>query len=391
MSALDAELQPALAERELQQLYRRRRTLESPQQPKVRVNGRDYLGFSSNDYLGLAEDPRVAEAMREGIARFGVGSGASHLVLGHSEAHHQLEEALAEFTGRERVLLFSTGYMANLGVISALAGAQDRIFQDRLNHASLLDGGKLSGARSRRYRHADPDSLSKLLSKPADGRTLVVTDGVFSMDGDIAPLPALTSLCEKAGAYLVVDDAHGFGAVGETGGGVAEQYGLDQSKLPVLIGTLGKAFGTSGAFVSGSHSLIEYLIQFARPYIYTTALPPAVAHATIKSLELVRTETWRRTHLQQLIQQFRAGALELGYELMPSETPIQPIMIGEAGRALALSQSLEDQGLFVGAIRPPTVPQGESRLRVTLSATHSVEDVDRLLDALGDAKVGLNA
>lgn len=382
MNRLDQRLQPKLEAREQAHLYRRRRTLETAQSPLVSVDGREYLAFCSNDYLGLAADPRIASAMREGTQLYGAGSGASHLVLGHSRAHHQLEEALAEHTGRDRVLLFSTGYMANLGAISALTGRGELVLQDKLNHASLLDGGLLSGARFKRYRHADSNALAQLLQAADQQDALVVTDGVFSMDGDIAPLPEIANICQAQNAHLLVDDAHGFGALGATGGGVAEHFGLDQNQLPILIGTLGKAFGTSGAFVAGSETLIEYLIQFARPYIYTTAMPPAVAHATLESLRLVQTESWRRERLGELINAFRTGASALGLELMESATAIQPILVGEASRAMAMSRSLERQGIFVGAIRPPTVPAGSARLRVTLSATHSLDQVDQLLNAL---------
>lgn len=382
MNRLDQRLQPKLEAREQAHLYRRRRTLETAQSPLVSVDGREYLAFCSNDYLGLAADPRIAAAMREGTQLYGAGSGASHLVLGHSRAHHQLEEALAEHTGRDRVLLFSTGYMANLGAIAALTGRGELVLQDKLNHASLLDGGLLSGARFKRYRHADSNALAQLLQGADQQDALVVTDGVFSMDGDLAPLPEIANICQAQNAHLLVDDAHGFGALGATGGGVAEHFGLDQNQLPILIGTLGKAFGTSGAFVAGSETLIEYLIQFARPYIYTTAMPPAVAHATLESLRLVQTESWRRERLGELINAFRSGASALGLELMESATAIQPILVGEASRAMAMSQSLERQGIFVGAIRPPTVPAGSARLRVTLSATHSLDQVDQLLNAL---------
>jgi len=391
-STLDQLLKPRLDERESAHLYRRRRTLESAQAPKVIVDGREYLAFCSNDYLGIAADARIAAALREGSELYGTGSGASHLVLGHSRAHHQLEEALAEHTQRDRVLLFSTGYMANLGAIAALAGRGDRVFQDRLNHASLLDGGLLSGARFQRYQHADCASLNKQLEEYGNTDALVVTDGVFSMDGDIAPLQKMAEICSQHQAHLLVDDAHGFGVLGAKGAGVAEFYNLNQQQLPVLIGTLGKAFGTAGAFVAGSETLIEYLIQFARPYIYTTAMPPAVAHATLKSLEIVRAESWRREKLAALIQQFRLGAKAMGFELMDSDTAIQPILIGASDRAMAISHALENQGIFVGAIRPPTVPANSARLRVTLSAAHTQEQVHQLLLALEQAsKVVINA
>ncbi|SEG71698.1 8-amino-7-oxononanoate synthase [Marinobacterium lutimaris] len=383
------QLEAALQERRTAHLYRRRRLLESPQGPEVSVDGQNCLAFCSNDYLGLANHPALKQAMIEGVERFGVGGGASHLVMGHSSAHHELEEALAEWTGRPRALLFSTGYMANLGVINALLDKQDAVFEDRLNHASLLDGGLLSGARFQRYLHNDAASLKQRLDKSDARRKLVVTDGVFSMDGDIADLPELARTSREAGAWLMVDDAHGMGVLGQTGAGCVEQFGLSQSDVPVLMGTLGKGFGTAGAFVAGSEALIETLIQFARSYIYTTSMPPAVAWATLASLKLVREESWRREKLQALIQRFRSGAQQLGYELMASETPIQPIMIGDAAEAMRLSEGLETRGLFVSAIRPPTVPAGSSRLRVTLSATHSEQQVDRLLAALDELRGGV--
>ena len=379
-------LEAALAARQEAHLYRQRRQLESAQGPEVRVDGRSCLAFCSNDYLGLASHPQLKQALIEGVERFGVGSGASHLVVGHSSAHQQLEEALAEFTGRPRALLFSTGYMANLGVINALLGRQDAVFEDRLNHASLLDGGLLSGARFQRYQHNNVDGLRQRLANTEARRKLVVTDGVFSMDGDLADLPALADAAAAADAWLMVDDAHGFGCLGTQGGGCAEHFALDTEQLPILVGTLGKGFGTAGAFVAGSEALIETLIQFARPYIYTTALPPALAWATLTSLKLVREESWRRERLQQLIRRFRQGASQLGFELMDSCTPIQPILVGAADRALALSQALEQRGIFVSAIRPPTVPEGGARLRVTLSASHTEEQLDRLLEALAQCR-----
>ena len=378
------DLASRLAARRAEHLYRRRPLLQSPQQPEVVVDGQRLLAFCSNDYLGLASHPKVIAAMREGAQRWGVGGGSSHLVMGHSTPHHALEEALAAFTGRPRVLLFSTGYMANLAAVTALVGRGDTVLEDRLNHASLLDAGLLSGARFSRYLHNDAVSLAKRLDKAA-GNTLVVTDGVFSMDGDLADLPALCAEAKRRGAWMMVDDAHGFGALGATGGGIVEQFGLGLEEVPVLVGTLGKAFGTAGAFVAGSEELIETLIQFARPYIYTTSQPPAVACATLKSLELLRSEGWRREHLNRLIARFRQGAAELGLTLMDSPTPIQPILVGNSERALRLSAMLRERGLLVGAIRPPTVPAGSARLRVTLSAAHSVAQVERLLDILAES------
>nr|WP_298114104.1 8-amino-7-oxononanoate synthase [uncultured Pseudomonas sp.] len=377
------DLASRLAERRTANLYRQRPLLESPQGPLVKVDGRELLAFCSNDYLGLANHPQVIEAWRAGAEKWGVGGGASHLVIGHSTPHHELEEALAEFTGRPRALLFSTGYMANLGAVTALVGQGDTVLEDRLNHASLLDAGLLSGARFSRYLHNDAASLANRLAK-ADGDTLVVSDGVFSMDGDLADLPALCAEARKAGAWVMVDDAHGFGPLGATGGGIVEHFGLGVDNVQVLVGTLGKAFGTAGAFVAGSEELIETLVQFARPYIYTTSQPPALACATLKSLELLRSEHWRREHLDDLIKRFRAGAQAIGLQLMDSATPIQPILVGDSARALQLSQLLRERGLLVTAIRPPTVPAGSARLRVTLSAAHSLAQLELLLEALAE-------
>lgn len=377
------DLRARLEQRRAADLYRQRPLLQSPQGPQVVVDGQPLLAFCSNDYLGLANHPEVIAAWRAGAERWGVGGGASHLVIGHSTPHHEVEEALAELTGRPRALLFTTGYMANLGALTALVGQGDTVLQDRLNHASLLDAGLLSGARFNRYLHNDAGSLASRLDK-AVGNTLVVTDGVFSMDGDIADLPALAATAKTRDAWLMVDDAHGFGTLGRNGGGIVEHFGLGTELVPVLIGTLGKACGTAGAFVAGSEELIECLIQFARPYIYTTSQPPALACATLRSLQLLRSEHWRREHLAALIQQFRSGAEQIGLQLMDSFTPIQPILIGDSARALRLSQMLRERGLLVTAIRPPTVPAGSARLRVTLSAAHSAAQVQLLLDALSD-------
>ncbi|WP_439852457.1 8-amino-7-oxononanoate synthase [Pseudomonas syringae] len=375
------DLRTRLDARRAEHLYRQRPLLQSPQGPQVIVDGQLLLAFCNNDYMGLASHPDVIAAWQAGAERWGVGGGASHLVIGHSAPHHELEEALADLTGRPRALLFSNGYMANLGAVTALVGQGDTVLEDRLNHASLLDAGLLSGARFSRYLHNDVNSLASRLEKSV-GDTLVVTDGVFSMDGDIADLPALAKAARAKGAWLMVDDAHGFGPLGANGAGIVEHFGLSMDDVPVLVGTLGKSFGTSGAFVAGSEELIETLIQFARPYIYTTSQPPALACATLKSLELLRTEHWRREHLTRLIRQFRRGAEQIGLQLMDSFTPIQPIVIGDAGRALRLSQLLRERGLLVTAIRPPTVPAGSARLRVTLSAAHSEAHVQLLLNAL---------
>ncbi|MGL4317744.1 MAG: 8-amino-7-oxononanoate synthase [Pseudomonas sp.] len=377
------DLSARLAERHAAHLFRQRPLLDGPQGPLVQVDGRQLLAFCSNDYLGLANHPEVIRALQQGAEKWGVGGGASHLVIGHSTPHHELEEALAEFTGRPRALLFSTGYMANLAAVTALVGQGDTVLEDRLNHASLLDAGLLSGARFSRYLHNDAVSLSNRLRK-AEGNTLVVTDGVFSMDGDLADLPGICAETKASGAWVMVDDAHGFGPLGASGGGIVEHFGLGIEDVQVLVGTLGKAFGTAGAFVAGSEELIETLIQFARPYIYTTSQPPAVACASLKSLELLRTEGWRREHLSQLVARFRQGAAEIGLTLMDSPTPIQPILVGDSARALKLSALLKERGLLVGAIRPPTVPAGSARLRVTLSAAHSEAQLEQLLDALAE-------
>ena len=363
-------------------LYRQRRISASATGVRVQIDGRELLSFCSNDYLGLANHPEVIKAMQDGAARWGVCSGASHLVNGHTSAHHALEEELAAFTQRPRALLFSTGYMANLGVIAALCGRGDFVFEDRLNHASLLDGARLSQARLQRYGHNDAESLKQKLNGHERGEKLVATDGVFSMDGDMALLPELCKVTQQHQAWLMVDDAHGFGVLGKNGGGCVEQFGLNLDEAPILIGTLGKAFGTFGAFVAGSKDLIEFLIQKARPYIYTTALPPAVAEASRASLRLLQSEGWRREKLQSLIKQFRGGAQQLGLQLMDSKTPIQPLLIGDNANAMAMSAALKQQGILITAIRPPTVPDGTARLRITFSADHSEADVVQLLNAL---------
>ena len=372
-----------LAQRKQAGLYRTRRQISGPQQPQLTSDGKPLLSFCSNDYLGLANHPVNLQALSDALPETGLGGAASHLICGHHDAHHQLEQRLAEFTGRSSALFFSTGYMANMGVISALAGRGDTIFSDRLNHASIIDGCILSRARVRRYAHGDVDALDVMLSQTS-GHKLVVTDGVFSMDGDVAPLKALARVCKAHDALLVVDDAHGIGVLGPEGRGSIAAAGLSEDDVPVLIGTLGKAVGTSGAFVAGPSMLMDYLVQKARTYIYTTAMPPAIARATCASIDLIEADDARRRHLNELIAQFRRQASAMGYQLMPSDTPIQPIMVGDNWAALALSNSLEEEGLLVTAIRPPTVPEGEARLRVTLSAAHTRADLDRLLAGLSN-------
>jgi 8-amino-7-oxononanoate synthase len=388
MEPFSRRLQEALDRRHRDDLYRQRLTLESPQGPVVRLAGRQYLNFCSNDYLGLAAHPKVVEALRRAAADYGVGSGASHLVCGHSVPHRELEEALAAFTGRPRALLFSSGYAANTGVLGTLLQHGDHVFEDRLNHASLLDGGLHSGARFQRFPHNDLSALQARL-EAASGPKLVAVDGIFSMDGDSAPLAELAGLCTAQGAWLMVDDAHGFGVLGARGAGSVEAAALDADAVPVLMATLGKALGTAGAFVAGSELMIEGLIQQARNYIYTTAQPPALAAATLASLELLQEESWRRQHLAALIERFRRGAGQLDLPLLPSTCAIQPLVVGEPERAMALSEQLRERGLLIGAIRPPTVPAGTSRLRITLTAAHHEDQVDQLLGQLAECWRGV--
>ena len=379
---MDSLLLQNLEKRKQNNLYRTRITVDSGCSENLSVKGRSLHNFCSNDYLGLADNQTIANAFKQGIETYGVGSGASHLISGHSKAHHELEEQLAEFTGRPKALLFSSGYMANMGVIGALVGRSDLVLEDYLNHASLLDGGLLSRAKFKRYKHSNAEDLQQKLALSNAPRKLIVTDGVFSMDGDLAPLADLAPVAEKNNAWLMVDDAHGFGVLGKTGAGLVEQLNLGMDEVPVLMGTLGKAFGTYGAFVAGSEALIETLVQFSRSYIYTTAPPPAVAVATQASLKLVKSEQWRRDKLNQLIKRFRQGAEQIGLNLLASSTPIQPILVGSDEKLLNINNNLIEQGFMVGAIRPPTVPEGTGRLRVTLCANHSEQQVDALLDAL---------
>lgn len=379
---LNQILRQRLSQRREAGLYRQRRTLSSAQGAHVSVAGKILLNFCSNDYLGLANHPDIAQAMNLASDSYGVGSGASHLVCGHSLWHQQLEQDLARLTGRPRALLFSTGYMANMGVISALLGKGDCILQDRLNHASLLDGGLLSGARFQRFTHNNVDDLARRLERLGQSNKLIAVDGVFSMDGDLAPLPDIVRLAEQHDAWLMVDDAHGLGCLGDSGGGVSQIFGLDDAKLPILMGTLGKAFGCAGAFVAGSEELIEALIQFSRTYIYTTALPPALAAAACKSVQIAQAESWRRDHLNALIGYYRKALEHFGLPSSASKTAIQPMILGDSQRALKWSHQLYELGVWVGAIRPPTVPAGTSRLRITLSASHSFADVDSLIHGL---------
>lgn len=379
------DLTAFLARRREQGLYRQVRTFGMAGDRLERQDGAPLTAFCSNDYLGLANDERVARAVADSARVSGAGSGAAHLVSGHRPAHERLERELAEFLGRDRALLFSTGYMANMGVIDALSARGDTVIQDRLNHASLLDGARLSEARLVRYAHGDANAAAERL-ETARGERLLATDGVFSMDGDIAPLHQLATAAHEREALLMVDDAHGIGVVGDHGAGTVADGGLDQEAVPVLVGTLGKAFGVSGAFVAGSFDLCDYLVQTARSYIYTTAPPPSVAEGVRTALGIIRYEPERRRHLHGLIERFRAGAAQRGMTLMPSQTPIQPVIAGDAEVAAAWSGALESYGYLVPAIRPPTVPEGSARLRVTLSAAHAEADVDGLLAGLDAAR-----
>ena len=407
MSSLLDHLQGQLAARESQSLTRRRRTAETPCAPHQRITGadglpRDLLAFCSNDYLGLAAHPVLVEALAEGARRFGAGSGASHLISGHARAHEQLEDDIAEMLSphlpEARAVSFSTGYMANLAVLPALGDEQTTIYADLLNHASLIDGARLAKAPVHSYAHLDLAGLERRLAACSTPRKLIVTDGVFSMDGDLARLPELLALAERHDAWIVVDDAHGFGVLGEHGRGCLEHFGLRSERF-VLMGTLGKAAGVAGAFVAAHRTVIDWLVQSARAYIYTTASPPAVAHAVSASLRLIggAEGAQRRRHLSALIARLRhdlPAALgdtmaRRGWHLAQSSTAIQPLVVGESSEALALASALEAQGVWVPAIRPPTVRAGSARLRITLSAAHTPDDVDRLVAGLAQAAARL--
>jgi 8-amino-7-oxononanoate synthase len=371
-----------VAERERAGLLRRARALNHTRGVHVTIDGRELLNFCSNDYLGLAQDARIIKALQNAANEAGVGSTAAHLVCGHHREHARLEEALCEWTGRDAALLFSSGWLANLGVMQALLDRESVCVQDKLNHASLLDAAQLAGATLKRYPHNDIEAAARQLASIPDKPALLATDGVFSMDGDVAPLRELASLCQREGATLMIDDAHGLGILGTHGAGSLDEAGLSQEDAPILMATLGKALGCAGAFVAGSRALIEGLTQFARTFVYTTAMPPALAAAAREAVRVAREEAWRREKLRALIARFRQGAMQLGLPLMDSATAIQPVVLGDAERTVNASRALEQSGLLVTAIRPPTVPAGTARLRITLSAAHAEADVDRLLDAL---------
>jgi 8-amino-7-oxononanoate synthase len=425
------QLQTELDERAAQSLLRQRRTLHSPQAPHIvaggttrcceasgagvppsrllpqtagsasnvsKADGKPYLAFCSNDYLGLANHPQLVAALQQGAQQWGVGAGAAHLVNGHFAPHQQFEDEFAAFVGKPAALLFSTGYMANLGVVQALVGKDDTVFADKLNHASLNDAMLLSRAEVKRYRHNDMAQLAQLLEKTKNGRKLIITDAVFSMDGDLAPLPELLMLCEQHDAWLLVDDAHGFGVMGEQGRGSLfhnkaplppeEGMGWGRSPRIIYMATLGKAAGVSGAIVAAEQVVIDTLLNHARSYIYTTATPPALSVALLASLNLIEHGDALRAHLQQLIAQLRDGLRDLPWQLMPSHTAIQPMLIGDNQQALQLSADLRERGIWVAAIRPPTVPPGTARLRITLSAAHTASDVEQLVGALHELAKG---
>jgi len=382
------QLAAYLAELKQQQRYRARLIVDGPQGVALTIAGKPVLNFCSNDYLGLAAHPALIAALQNGAAHYGVGSGASHLINGHSSAHHALEEELAEFVRRPRALLFSTGYMANLGVMTALLEKGDHVFADRLNHASLLDGGLLSQARLQRYPHNDAQALQIKLAASLANTKLVASDGVFSMDGDFAPVTQLAQVCQQHNTWLLIDDAHGLGVVGKTGRGTLEEQNLSQHDVPILMGTLGKAIGTFGAFIAGSDELIETLIQRARSYIYTTAMPAAIAEATRASLKLVAAEGWRREKLQRNITYFRDLAAAAALPLMPSTTAIQPVVLGDVANTVSVSARLRQRGILISAIRPPTVPEGTARLRITLNSLHEPEHIERLISELQQACAG---
>lgn len=375
------EIDSALVQLQSQHLLRTRRMVQGPQGPYLTVDGKQYLSFCSNDYLGLANHPTLIAAAHAGIDSYGVGAGASPLISGHSAAHEALEQELAAFVGLPRALYFSNGYMANLGVISALLGAGDTVFSDRLNHASLIDGARLSRAEFKIYPHLDLVTLERLLAKCQSPRKLVATDTVFSMDGDLAPLPQLLALCQRYHAWLLVDDAHGFGVLGPQGRGALQHFGLQSERL-IYMGTLGKAAGAAGAFVAADAQLIEWLLQRARTYMFTTANPPLLATALSASLKLIAAEDWRRQQLQQLADHLQERLHGLPWQLLPSASAIHPLLIGDNQVAQALMEALRRRQIWVPAICPPTVPKGTARLRISLSSLHTREQLDLLADAL---------
>ena len=379
------QLKAELAERALAGLQRKRRLLQSPQDAHLQADGQALLSFASNDYLGLANHPDLILALQKAAAEAGVGGGASHLITGHHQLHHDAEQALASFVGLPAGLLFSTGYMANMGVVAALLGRNDAIFADKLNHASLNDAAVLSRAELNRYAHQDLAQLEKMLATSAAPRKLVIVDAVFSMDGDIAPVPELLQLCEQYDAYLLLDDAHGFGVLGHQGRGILSHFNMASPRI-IYMATLGKAAGVAGAFVAGDETIIEYLIQSAKTYIYTTASPPALAAALVTAVDVMQKDEARHQHLRNLIAYFKENLSLEKWHLMPSDTAIQPIVVGSNEAALGLSEYLLELGILVPAIRPPTVPKNTARLRISLSAAHCLDDVKLLIEHLHAAE-----
>ncbi|MFM4955584.1 8-amino-7-oxononanoate synthase [Aeromonas veronii] len=370
----------ALAGREQADLLRRRIATHGSVAGRLQVDGRDYLNFSANDYLGLADHSAIKAAFKAGIERYGAGSGASPLVTGYSRAHQELEETLAEWLGVEAVLLFNCGFSANQAVLKALLGKEHLLWQDKLNHASLQEMGSQLPCKMKRFAHNDMAALERQLEP---NRGLIVSEGVFSMDGDQAPWRELATIAAQSGNWLMIDDAHGLGVLGSEGRGTLAAQGVPPASVHIQMGTFGKALGVAGAFVGGSRELVEYLVNFARHYVYSTHMPAAQAYAVSKSIELVRAADEARAHLGHLIARFRQGAKDQGWQLGASDTPIQPLLVGESSVALQLAERLRERGVWVSAIRPPTVPVGTARLRITLSAAHREQDVERLLDALG--------
>ena len=378
-------LKAELVERARAGLQRKRRLLQSPQDAHLQADGQHLLSFASNDYLGLANHPDLILALQNAAAEAGVGGGASHLITGHHQLHHDAEQALASFVGLPAGLLFSTGYMANMGVVAALLGRNDAIFADKLNHASLNDAAVLSRAELNRYAHQDLAQLEKMLATSAAPRKLVIVDAVFSMDGDIAPVPELLQLCEQYDAYLLLDDAHGFGVLGHQGRGILSHFNMASPRI-IYMATLGKAAGVAGAFVAGDETIIEYLIQSAKTYIYTTASPPALAAALVTAVDVMQKDEARHQHLRNLIAYFKENLSLKKWHLMPSDTAIQPIVVGSNEAALGLSEYLLELGILVPAIRPPTVPKNTARLRISLSAAHRLDDVKLLIEHLHAAE-----
>ncbi|WP_028918366.1 8-amino-7-oxononanoate synthase [Pseudoxanthomonas sp. J35] len=373
-------------QRAAQGRLRQRRTVTRRDGVRLEVDGRWLTGFCSNDYLGLATQFEVGAALQDASAREGTGASASHLVCGHHALHEQLEREMADWLGVPRALLFGSGFMANLAVQQAFLEDEDVCVQDRLNHASLIDASRLAGCRLRRYPHLDPEGAMRQLRNAPDGAAMLITDGVFSMDGDVAPLRALSLVARTQEALMYVDDAHGVGVLGPQGRGTVAEAGLGVLEVPLQLATLGKALGGYGAVVAGDEDLVQHLAEVARPYLYTTALPPALAAASLAAVKLARRDEWRRERLRELVGQFRTGAGKFGLELMPSNTPIQPVLCGDEATASAMSRALEEAGFLVTAIRPPTVPEGQSRLRVTLSSLHTPQQVNALLAAIADAR-----